>query len=86
MFKEFATVYRDNNNKIHLYVFPGIDNNGKQLYRNMDLNNINAEYKFTKNEDKSYDFVFENKNITKLTCTMIHVKTNNIKKFIFENI
>lgn len=86
MFKEFATVYRDNNNKVHLYVFPGIDNNGKQLYRNMDLNNINVKYKFTKNEDKSYDFIFEDTNIKNLTCTMIHNKTNIIKTFKFENI
>ena len=49
----------------------------------MDLKNINIEYKFTKNDDKSYDFVFLEP-LRKLTCTMIHNKTGNIKKFSFD--
>lgn len=82
MFPEFATVYRDKQNQVHLYVFPGIDDEGRQIYRNMDLNNINLEYKYTKNDDKSFDFIILSP-IKKLTCTMIHNKTGNIKKFTF---
>lgn len=85
MFPEFATVYRDSENKIHLYVFPGIDDNGKQIYRNMDLNNINAEYKYVKNDDKSYDFIFSDVNIKHIECSMIHSKTGVSKTFKFDN-
>lgn len=82
MFPEFATTYKDLNGLVHLYVFPGIDDDGKQIYRNMDLKNINIEYKFTKNDDKSYDFIFLEP-LRKLTCTMIHNKTGAIKTFNF---
>ena len=53
MFPEFATTYKDDKGQLHLYVFPGIDEDGSQLYRNLDLKNINIDYKFTKNLDKS---------------------------------
>jgi hypothetical protein len=85
MFPEFASIYNDDEGYTHLYVFPGLDEDGKQLYRNMDLNNINVDYKFTKKDDKAYDFIFLTP-ITKLTCTMIHNKTGELRKFTFENI
>lgn len=85
MFPEFAAVYRDQNNKVHLYVFPGIDDDGNQLYRNIDLNSINVDYKFTKNKDKSFDYVFE-KDLKRLTCTIVNKKTGEPKVFKFENI
>ena len=82
MFPEFATVYKDSDNLVHLYVFPGIDDDGKQIYRNMDLKQINIKYKYRKNDDKSYDFTFLEP-IKKLTCTMINSKTGNFKQFSF---
>ena len=74
MFPEFATTYKDDKGQLHLYVFPGIDDDGSQLYRNLDLKNINIDYKFTKNTDKSYDFIILSP-LKKLICTMIHNKT-----------
>jgi hypothetical protein len=82
MFAEFSTIYKDDKGFFHLFIFPGIDNDGRQIYRNIDLNNINAEYKFTKYADKSYDFIFLTP-MKKITCTMIHNKTGNIKKYNF---
>ena len=35
MFPEFATTYKDDKGQLHLYVFPGIDDDGSQLYRNL---------------------------------------------------
>ena len=84
MFPEFASVYRDKNQKVHLYVFPGIDDDGKQLYKNIDLNNIKLDYKYIKNSDKSYDFVFE-KNLKSLSCSMVNIKTGQTKLFVFNN-
>ena len=83
MFPEFATTYKDDKGQLHLYVFPGIDDDDSQLYRNLDLKNINIDYKFTKNLDKSYDFIILSP-LKKLSCTMIHNKTGNIRKFTFD--
>lgn len=77
----FATTYFDDNNKLHLYVFPGVDDNKNQLFRNIDLSNLN-NYTFIKNDDKSYDFTFKDK-ITHIVCTLVHIKTGEIKKFEF---
>jgi hypothetical protein len=82
MFPEFATTYKDSNGFVHLYIFPGVDDDGRQLYRNMVLNNINVEYEYKKNDDKSYDFMFISAP-KKLTCTMINNKTGELRKFTF---
>lgn len=85
MFPEFATTYRDKDNNVHLYVFLGIDDDGKQIYRNIDLSSLDKEYTYTKNSDKSYDFQFKD-DISKLVCKMIHIKTGETKTFVFEDI
>ena len=82
MFPGFATIYKDNLNNVHLYVYPGIDDDGKQIYRNIDLNNIKTEYTFIQNKDKSYDFTFKTQ-INKIICSMINIKTGIPKKFEF---
>lgn len=82
MFPGFATIYKDNLNNVHLYVYTGIDDDGKQIYRNIDLNNIKTEYTFIQNKDKSYDFTFKSK-INKIICSMINIKTGIPKKFEF---
>lgn len=82
MFPEFVSLYKDENNNVHLYVFPGIDNNSKQIYKNIDLNRVGAEYKFTKNKDKSMDFIILG-NVKTIKCTMINIKTGKPKTFTF---
>lgn len=82
MFPEFVSLYKDENDNVHLYVFPGIDDNGKQIYKNIDLNRVGAEYKFTKNKDKSIDFIIMG-NIKTIKCTMINIKTGKPKTFTF---
>lgn len=85
MFPEFATIFRDNDNKVHLYIFPGIDKNGKQIYKNIDLSSINAKYTYNKKSDNAIEFIFET-NIKKLECNLIHATNNSTRKFVFKNI
>lgn len=85
MFPEFATIFRDNDNKVHLYIFPGIDKSRKQIYKNIDLSSINAKYTYSKKSDNAIEFVFET-NIKKLECNLIHSTNNSVRKFIFKNI
>lgn len=85
MFPEFATTFRDENNKVHLYIFPGIDENRKQIYKNLDLSTIKAKYEFIKKSDNATEFIFED-NITALQCIMIHAKDGTERKFIFKNV
>lgn len=80
MFPAFATTYVDENGKFHLYVSLGIDDEGKQIYRNLDLSNLGIEYTYVKNNDKTYDFTLSEKP-KKIQCKMIHNKTGEQKIF-----
>lgn len=85
MFPEFAATYRDNDNKVHLYIFPGADASGNQLYKNVDLSSIKAKYTYSKKSDNSIEFIFE-ENIKSLQCTMVNIKNSSERKFIFKNL
>ena len=47
MFPGFVNTYRDKENHVHLYFFPGIDEHGNNIYNNIDFLNthINSLYK-----------------------------------------
>lgn len=71
MFPGFVTAYKDNKGYVHLYFFPGLDNRGKPIYRDIDLKHLNIKYDFKKNIDNSIDYKFYNKNIIKLHCKLL---------------
>lgn len=77
MFPGFVSTYRDNNNFVHLFFYPGNDN-GKEIYKDIDLSNCQFKYKEFKYLDKSVDYVFYNNNITKLLCKLIDANTGNV--------
>ena len=77
MLPGFVTGYIDTEGYKHLYFFPGIDDNGDIIYRDLDLSNINFDYDKIDNIDKSSDYKFYNKNIIKITCNL--VKNNKSK-------
>lgn len=85
MFPEFATTYRDNDNKVRLYIFPGVDALGNQLYKNVDLSSIKAKYTYSKKSDNAIEFIFE-ENINSLQCTMVNIKNSSERKFIFKKL
>lgn len=72
MFPGFVSLYRKDD-KSHLFFFPGLDETGKSIYMSLDMSNINSDYKFVKNPDKSIDYTFE-KEVSKVTANLISRK------------
>ena len=72
MFPGFITVYKDNNNYIHLYFFPGINDIGKPIYNNLDLSKCEFDFDKKVNYDKSIDYKFLNKKIKKIYCKLVY--------------
>lgn len=75
MFPGFVTVYRDKNNYIHLFFFPGLNKDGSFVYRDLNIDRIRLKYTLIKNNDSSLEFVFKDKNIKKVICKLL--KTDN---------
>lgn len=75
MFPGFTSLYKDSQGFVHLYFFPGISDNNKPIYMPLDLTQIKYEYKFTKHSDGAIDYAFEDKNITKITSSLVDKKT-----------
>ena len=78
LFPGFVTIYKDDNNKIHLYFYPGIDNFNQYYYNTLDLSDSKVKYKELHNTDGSSEFIFEAKNIIRITCKLIS-KYNDIE-------
>jgi len=72
MIPGFVTIYIDKDKNKHLYFFPGIDDNGESIYRDIDLPNCPFKYDKVINEDFSIDYKFYN-NIKKITCNLVKI-------------
>ena len=70
MIPGFATIYTDKEKLKHLYFYPGIDDNGEPIYRNIDLPNCPFKYDKIENEDSSIDYKFYN-DIKKIICNLV---------------
>ncbi len=83
MFPGYVTIFKDDQKFIHLYFFPGIDENNNFYYRDLDLSNCKVKYKKIVNKDNSKEYIFEKKNIIKITCKLIDNKNKlHIKELI----
>lgn len=71
MFPGYVTMFKDEQKFIHLYFFPGLDNEDNFYYRDLDLSNCQVKYSESINEDGSKEYIFENKNIVKIVCKLI---------------
>ena len=76
MIPGFAIAYRNKSNKIVLYFYPGYDDSDKKIYADIDPSKINESYKMTSNIDGSIKYIFDNTNITSITCKLIRNDTN----------
>ena len=74
MFPGYTVIFKDAQSFIHLYFFPGIDDNNNFYYRDLDLSNCQVKYTENINVDGSKEYVFENKNIVKIVCKLIDNK------------
>ena len=76
MFPGYATVFKDSLDFIHLYFFPGIDDDGNLFYRDLDLSNCTVKYEKISHEDNSKEYIFEKSKIVKITCKLLDNKGN----------
>lgn len=80
MFPGFATLFKDNENKVHLFFFPGINENGSFIYH--DIGDIDDEYDIKNHDDGSKEFIFKRKGLKKIICKFIK-DDNSIDYFTF---
>ena len=71
----FVTMYKDMDEYVHLYFFPGI-NNESTIYNSIDLSDVKIQYDERKINDGAIDYKFYNKNIYKIYCKLIETGTN----------
>lgn len=76
MIPGFVTAYKDNNDFVHLYFFPGIDVQNRPIYKDIDLSH--CKFRFTKSKylDSAIDYKFYDKRIYKLTCKLLDYNNN----------
>lgn len=79
MVNGFVNMSKDKDDFVHLFFYPGVDDDDKPIYRNMDLSNIPFKYSYTINSDSSIDYKFDNKNICRLHCTLVPVGNGEIQ-------
>lgn len=83
MFPGYVTIFKDSDKFIHLYFYPGIDDNNAFYYRDLDLSNCKVNYKQINNVDGSKEYIFENKNIIRIICKLIDNKgTLHLKELV----
>lgn len=71
MFPGFVNAYRDINKNVHLYFFPGIDEQGHNIYNKIDMSEYMSNYDIKENTDKSIDICFYNNKIIRLNVKLI---------------
>ena len=71
MFPGYVTTFKDKDNFIHLYFYPGLTDNNDFFYRDLDLSNCKVEYTESINKDGSKEYIFKNKNIVRIVCKLI---------------
>lgn len=83
MFPGFVTIFKDKDKNIHLYFFPGIDEDDKPFYRDLDLSKCGCTYTEHETFGLGKEFIFENKRICKIVCKLIDNKGNTHLKELF---
>ena len=79
MFPGFVNTYKDDNNYIHLFFFPGIDEKGNNIYNNIDMSSFTSTYDMETNSDNSIDIKFHNRNIIKIHVKLIKNSDSSVE-------
>jgi hypothetical protein len=80
MFPGFATLYKDKNQNVHLYFYPGVDDEGNHIYKDLDMSKVNFNFETIENNDNSKEFIFNRKDIVEMKCKLI--KNNGEVDFV----
>lgn len=71
MLPGFVTLFKDKNHKVHLFFFPGLDEESNSIFRTLDLSKTGVEYEKIKFEDGAEEFIFDREDILKITCKLV---------------
>lgn len=77
MLPGFITLYKDNDEFVHLYFFQGLTDEERPYYNKLDLPNDKYKYKLIRNKDNSVEYIFENKKIKSMTCNLVTYDSKN---------
>lgn len=76
MIPGFVVSYRDKDDYVHLYFYPGIDDTGQPIYRDIDLAGCKFKYSTIRHLDNAVDYKFFDKRIYKLNCKLLDYNNN----------
>lgn len=80
MIPGFAIIYKDNDGLCHLYFCPGCDDNGNNIYNDIDWSTSNLSGKFEDivKADGSHDYVFTSR-LKSISCKLTR-RSNNVSE------
>ena len=81
MFPGYVTMFKDKDEFVHLYFYPGLDNFNNFYYRDLDLTNCQVGYNETDNEDE-LDEALKRDLISKEEFDMAYETRNKIIQMI----
>lgn len=81
MIDGFVTSYRDDIGYVHLYFFPGIDENGEQIYKDIGMSSSNG-YDIVKYDDGAIEYILHSKNTIQIDCKLVPKDTTKETKFV----
>lgn len=82
MFPGFVYMYKDDESYVHLYFFAGFSEEGKQIYKNIDLKSVPFDYELILDSEFAKDYKFLNKTIIKIKCELVENGTDKIENKI----
>lgn len=75
MIPGFISVYKDNNQYIHLFFYPGLLDDYTSEYKSLDLSKCPFDFEINRNlVDNTIDYKFTDKSIKKIYCKLVSVK------------
>lgn len=86
MIPGFVIAYRNKNNKIVLYFYPGYTDQFEKIYADIDMSKIDEHYTVNRNIDGSVKYTFSNEQIRYIACKLIENDTNNEHIENFKNL
>lgn len=82
MIPGFAIAYKDDDKNVHIYFYPGYDDNGDKIYGDIEWN-TSLSYKENKKDDGAIDYIFDKKDIKTISLKLINKNDKSIKKLNF---
>ena len=81
MFPGYVSIYKDKESYVHLFFFPGIDDNGQHIYKDIDFGNCTIEYTMKHDKD-ARDYRFDSKKIKRIVCKLVDMDGNEHRSLL----